>query len=126
MGRVFNGPLFKIDFPSNVSISVRRSLGAMDFSNAGLVKMKAVCDQLKLKYESPITMTDCWAHIGIPRAKVALFLRQSTDIGLFSRKRTEWAKYGWTCLCATTRQIEQTSDEDLAAQLTDALKGASR
>lgn len=129
--RAWHRPLFQVTFPGDdVSVTVRRSLAALDLSSHALQKLKLAADKLHLRYMSPIYFKDCYAHFGVPSRKLAIFMRQSRDIGQFTRIRSAWegskeAK-GWTLLFTTTTQIARTPMDLMTENLSNQIEGLKR
>lgn len=127
MARAWTRPVFQMRFPGpEISTSVKRSLGAMDLQNKTLLRIKAACERLKLKCEIPFYLPTCYAHICIPSKKLAIWMRQSRDSAQFKKIKDSFDGTGWQVFLITTRQIDQITDDDLTAQLGDAVRGMSK
>ena len=123
MARRWTRPLFQTRFPGpEISTSVKRSIGAMDLQSPALLKIRAACERLKLKYETPFYLENCCAHIAIPSVKLAIWLRQSKDSAQWARVKAAFEGSGWRVIFTTTRQIEEMRDDELSAQIKELAK----
>ncbi len=125
MARSWTRPLFRTAFLGDeISVSVRRSIGMIDLESPSLIRLQGVCGKLKLKWESPIAFRKCYAHIGIPSRRVAIFIRTCTDFAKFKSITAEWKSCmpEWKVLFATNSQIDQMTDDEISAHLTSAIK----
>ncbi len=100
---------------------VRRALGQIDVGVTPIKRLIAAAERLKIKVEAPTHQSDCVAHIGFPKLKVAIFSKLSLEHAQAGQERELWEKHGWKLLAISQRRLARMSDEQLTEQLRMAL-----
>jgi len=106
---------------SDVTDRVRRALGQIDVGSAPIRRVIAAAERLKLKAVAPVYKTDCLAHIGIEKLKVAIYSKENLEYQHAAAERELWEKHGWALLAISRRKISRLSDAQLTEQLRLAL-----
>ncbi len=109
------------DAPVSVTERVRRAIGQADVSTVQIRRILAAVERLRLKAEAPVYLNDCWAHVGIPKLKVAIYSKLSLDHAQVATERELWKSHGWVMLAICQRKVAKLSDENLTEQLRLAL-----
>lgn len=89
-------------------------------------KLLASATCTKLKYDTPAFTPTTWAHIGFPKQKVAVIIVGTRDSTRDTGLRAAWEKIGWKCLIAKRQDIAALSQDQLTADLLEAMKGAKK
>jgi len=124
MGKaIHRGPLFEVAdrFPGADEYT-RRSLAQIDRGNPSTLKVVEACQRLRLKAQAPFWKTGAWAHIGIANLRVCIMVRGQYSTAFADEHRAKWAKHGFKALIVTEGKLERMGVEDVAAELSEALK----
>lgn len=110
---------------AHLSEHLRRSLGQARLEEPYVQKLLKACRAMRLKCHLGVYKEnpDTWAHIGLERERVAiqiLTFRQRERIVQF---RQDWEKHGWKLLTVIIRDVINTPDIELGAQVLNAVKG---
>lgn len=124
-------PLFVVDIPSeDVTPTVRRALASMDQANPPIVKLVECLESVGLKCNVPFHFTDCYAHIGIPGKKVAIFVDTHGSFSKYRLIKQAWeaSKDGakWSVLFTSVRQIENMTSAELKANVLAMVKSPKK
>lgn len=109
------------DQPKGITERVRRAIGQADISVPGVQRLITAIESLKLKATAPIHYNDCWAHVGIEKLRVAIYTKEHLEYAKVEFERELWEKRGWVLLAIARRSINRMTDEQLTAQLKEAL-----
>lgn len=119
--------LFMVADPyPGASTNVRRALAAMKRFPC-MDRVTEAARALGVEAKSPFWLRDCWAQIGFPKLKVAVFFppnRGNTTI--VNPHREAWEKAGWQLLVVGKQDVDRTGDEQLRADLKAALDSVKK
>lgn len=115
MGSLFTAT---VPFPG-ADGATRRSLSNLKTDTLWLKKVYEAAARLKLSPELPVWKRDVWAHIGLPKQKIAVLITEKTTGHEF---RDKWTKHGWTLLVVSQYRLSQMSVEEIALELSEAVK----
>jgi hypothetical protein len=107
--------------PKDVNDRVRRALGQIDVGSNPIRRVMAAAERLKLKAIAPVYQSDCLAHVGIEKLKVAIYSKENLEYQHAAEERELWEKHGWALLAISRRKISRLSDAQLTEQLRLAL-----
>jgi len=101
---------------------VRRAIGQSNVEHPCIIRVLEACKRLKFKAESPGFLKDCWAHIAIPKEKIAIYVRDFLESTRIEKERLKWQAHGWRMLAVTHKNLDRLSDADLDKHLKEAVR----
>lgn len=112
---------FQIKDTEDMTERVRRAIGQADVDAPRIQRLIAAVESSGHEVEAPISLKDCWAHLGVRKLKLVIYSKEHLEYPKIEFERRLWESHGWKLIAIAGRKINTMSDESLRAQFKLAL-----